>query len=69
MSRRLQHRLCLWLHLPSCIKGQALLLAGAWLSALHSAQVCDQPHPLLVAEIVRHCSRCHLDKAYKGMKV
>ena len=50
-------------------RGGASLLVGAWLSALLFVQVCDQPHPLLVAEIVRHCSRCHLDKAYKGMKV
>lgn len=34
-----------------------------------STQVCDQPHPLLVAEIVKDCARCKLDEAYKGMKV
>ena len=32
-------------------------------------QVCDQPHPLLVAQIVKDCARCKLDEAYKGMKV
>lgn len=32
-------------------------------------QVCDQPHPLLVAAIVQHCARSRLDEAYKGMKV
>ena len=34
-----------------------------------SLQVCDQPHPLLVAGIVKDCARCKLDEAYKGMKV
>ena len=34
-----------------------------------SLQVCDQPHPLLVAQIVKDCARCKLDEAYKGMKV
>ena len=32
-------------------------------------QVCDQPHPLLVAQIVRACMAAHLDDAYAGMKV
>jgi hypothetical protein len=32
-------------------------------------QVCDQPHPLLVAQIVRHCLKAQLSQAYAGMKV
>ena len=32
-------------------------------------QVCDQPHPLLVAQIVRACMVAHLDDTYAGMKV
>ena len=33
------------------------------------AQVCDQPHPLLVAEVVRHCQAAALDEAWKGLEV
>ena len=40
---------------------------GVLLPAL--VQVCDQPHPLLVAQIVRACMVAHLDDAYAGMKV
>ena len=32
-------------------------------------RVCDQPHPLLVAQIVDACTGAHLYKAYEGMKV
>ena len=32
-------------------------------------QVCDQPHPLLVAKIVQSCLACDLQPAYTGMKV
>ncbi len=37
--------------------------------ALPIRQVCDQPHPLLVAEIVRSCRAAALDEAYDGMRV
>jgi hypothetical protein len=37
--------------------------------ALPARQVCDQPHPLLVAEIVRSCRAAALDEAYDGMRV
>ncbi len=33
------------------------------------SQVCDQPHPLLVAKIVQSCLACDLQPAYTGMKV
>ena len=32
-------------------------------------RVCDQPHPLLVKEIVDHCSKARMESAYLGMKV
>ena len=32
-------------------------------------RVCDQPHPLLVKEIVDHCSKARVEPAYLGMKV
>lgn len=32
-------------------------------------KVCDQPHPLLVAQIVDSCAKAQLYKAYEGMKV
>jgi hypothetical protein len=32
-------------------------------------RVCDQPHPLLVKEIVDHCSKARMEPAYVGMKV
>ena len=32
-------------------------------------KVCDQPHPLLVAQIVDFCAKAQLYKAYEGMKV
>jgi len=31
-------------------------------------RVCDQPHPLLVANIVKHCSEANIDDAYMGLK-
>lgn len=31
-------------------------------------RVCDQPHPLLVANIVKHCSDANIDDAYMGLK-
>lgn len=31
-------------------------------------KVCDQPHPLLVAAIVRHCTEARIDEAYDGMR-
>jgi hypothetical protein len=31
-------------------------------------QVCDQPHPLLVATIIQHCLGGNLTSAYDGMK-
>ena len=32
-------------------------------------QVCDQPHPLLISEIVKNCTAANIDGAYDGMKV
>ena len=32
-------------------------------------KVCDQPHPLLVAQIIAHCLAAHIDDADKGMAV
>ena len=32
-------------------------------------RVCDQPHPLLVQEIVGHCGKARLQEAYLGMSV
>ena len=29
-------------------------------------RVCDQPHPLLVKEIVDHCSKARVEPAYLG---
>jgi DNA polymerase III delta prime subunit len=31
-------------------------------------RVCDQPHPLLVGAIVRHCVNARIDEAYEGMR-
>lgn len=31
-------------------------------------KVCDQPHPLLVKNMLAACSRADLAEAYKGMK-
>lgn len=31
-------------------------------------QVCDQPHPLLVLTIVKHCIAGNIDDAYVGLK-
>lgn len=31
-------------------------------------RVCDQPHPLLVSNIIRHCLGGNIDEAYQGMK-
>lgn len=28
-------------------------------------QVCDEPHPLLVKEMIRHCVSADIDEAYK----
>lgn len=32
-------------------------------------RVCDQPHPLLVSNIVKHCTEARIDDAYEGMRV
>ena len=32
-------------------------------------QVCDQPHPLLIAQIVEQCLHSNIDEAYNGMRV
>ena len=53
-------------HGPTCMAFLCHLHEAKWLASL---QVCDQPHPLLVAQIVKDCARCKLDEAYKGMKV
>lgn len=29
------------------------------------AQVCDEPHPLLVKEMIQHCVDANVDEAYK----
>lgn len=29
------------------------------------AQVCDEPHPLLVKEMIQHCVNANIDEAYK----
>ena len=34
-----------------------------------SYQVCDQPHPLLVAQLIKNCLDCNLQPAYVKMKV
>lgn len=31
-------------------------------------RVCDQPHPLMVSNIVRHCLGGNIDGAHQGMK-
>lgn len=28
-------------------------------------QVCDEPHPLLVKEMIQHCINANIDEAYK----
>lgn len=28
-------------------------------------QVCDEPHPLLVKEMIQHCVSADIDEAYK----
>lgn len=28
-------------------------------------QVCDEPHPLLVKEMIQHCVKANIDEAYK----
>ncbi len=33
------------------------------------AQVCDQPHPQMIAKIVKSCMAADIDTAYSGMKV
>ena len=62
--------------IATCMPGSRArkLLTGRWklvalMGALVMMQVCDQPHPLLVAKIVKDCSKSRLDEAYKGMKV
>lgn len=31
-------------------------------------QVCDQPHPLLAQQIIKHCIAGNIDDAYTGLK-
>lgn len=32
------------------------------------AQVCDEPHPLLIKEMLGHCTETRLDEAYQILK-
>jgi replication factor C subunit 2/4 len=32
-------------------------------------RVCDQPHPVLVSSLVRHCLDGRIDDAYQGLRV
>ncbi len=32
-------------------------------------RVCDQPHPVLVGSVVKHCMEARIDDAYEGMRV
>ena len=55
-----------------------LLLFGNCLQATHSGfslinqenvfKVCDQPHPILVANLISHCLSAEIDNAYNIMK-
>lgn len=38
---------------------------GLMLPLLVFAQVCDEPHPLLVKEMIQHCVDANIDEAYK----
>lgn len=35
---------------------------------LRRDQVCDQPHPLLAQQIIKHCIAGNIDDAYTGLK-
>ena len=41
---------------------------GSAQSWLWNGQVCDQPHPLLVLTIIKHCIAGNIDEAYAGLK-
>jgi hypothetical protein len=32
-------------------------------------RVCDQPHPVLVGSVVKHCLDARIDDAYEGLRV
>ncbi|EFN58376.1 hypothetical protein CHLNCDRAFT_59565 [Chlorella variabilis] len=34
----------------------------------HVFRVCDQPHPVLVSSVVRHCLDARIDDAYEGLR-
>lgn len=34
---------------------------------ISSVQVCDEPHPLLVKNMLEHCVSANIDEAYKVM--
>lgn len=34
----------------------------------HVFRVCDQPHPFLISNIVKHCMEAKIDDAYEGMR-
>lgn len=38
---------------------------GLMLPLLVFVQVCDEPHPLLVKEMIQHCVDANIDEAYK----
>lgn len=54
---------------PLCAPLQATVSGFRLVTRENVFRVCDQPHPLLVAQIVESCGKAELYKAYEGMKV
>ena len=53
---------------PWCVV-QATANGFGLVSQDHVFRVCDQPHPVLVSSVVRHCLDARIDDAYEGLKV
>ncbi len=47
---------------------QATHTGFAYVNQENVFRVCDQPHPLIVDQIVRQCSEGRLEEAYEGMR-
>ncbi len=54
--------------LPLCRPLQATHTGFAYVNQDNVFRVCDQPHPLIVDQIVRQCSEGRLEEAYEGMR-
>ena len=60
------------IYMPACIFRKYCPFLYIYLITLHPlllmVQVCDEPHPLLIKEMLTHCVSADIDRAYQILK-